>query len=90
MYLRSLITTLGIGAALAGSPTHAQDSTDAPAREPFRTRVTLGPQLLPSHPGSDSLSLSPFIDFARARGDNEFEFEAADESPGLTLVRTSG
>ena len=87
MYLRSLATILGAGAALAVSPAHAQDG---PQREPRRTRVMLGPQLVPSHPGSDKVSLRPFVDLSRARGDEEFEFEAPDESFGFPVLRTSG
>ena len=61
MFLRYAAPALVIAFA---PPALAQD--EAP-REPFRTRVTLGPQLVPSHPGSDEVSLRPFIDVARAR-----------------------
>ena len=72
------------------APARETPAQDEPAREPFRTRVTLGPQLVPSHPGSDRVVLRPFADFTRARGDREFEFEAPDESVGLPLLRGSG
>ena len=75
------------GAAVTVLPAHAQEDAE---RVPFRTRVTLGPQLVPSHPGSDEISLRPFIDVARARAGTEFEFEAPDESAGFTVLRTSG
>lgn len=75
-------------AVLLALPARAQD--EQPPREPMRTRIMLGPQLVPSHPGSDKLSLRPFIDFTRARGDKQFEFEAPDESAGLPLFRGSG
>ena len=60
------------------------------ASEQRRTRVALGPQLVPSYPGSDSVSLRPFIDLSRTRGDTPFEFEAADESFGFPLLRHEG
>ncbi|APR54212.1 MipA/OmpV family protein [Sphingomonas koreensis] len=84
MFLRYAAPALVIAFA---PPALAQD--EAP-REPFRTRVTLGPQLVPSHPGSDEVSLRPFIDVARARMGKEFEFEAPDEGAGFPVLRTSG
>ena len=86
MLLRHVVPVL-LAATVFAVPAHAQEEA---RREPFRTRVTLGPQLVPGHPGSDELSLRPFVDVARARGDNEFEFEAPDESAGFTVLRTSG
>jgi len=86
MFLHRFTPVLIAGTALA-FPAHAQEEA---AREPFRTRVTLGPQLVPSHPGADKISLRPFVDVARARGENEFEFEAPDESVGFPVLRTSG
>lgn len=81
-----------VASILAGTlvlilPARAQE---VPTREPFRTRVTLGPQLVPGHPGSDKVSLRPFVDVSRARGNDEFEFEAPDESFGFPVLRTSG
>jgi outer membrane protein len=58
--------------------------------EPVRTRVALGPQVLPKFPGSDKVDFRPFIDVSRARGDEQFEFEAADESFGFSLVEAEG
>ncbi|WP_343519963.1 MipA/OmpV family protein, partial [Sphingomonas sp.] len=69
-------------------PAHA--AQEEPEREPLRTRVTLGPQFVPSHPGSDKVSLRPFVDISRARGNDEFEFEAPDESFGFPVLRTTG
>lgn len=63
----------------------AQETT-----KPSRTRVVLGPQFVPSYPGADGISLRPLIDVARTRGETPFEFEAADESFGLPLVRRDG
>jgi MipA family protein len=51
-----------------------------------RTRVILGPQLSPAVPGSSDLSFGPFIEVGRARGDQPFDFEAADESFGFPVV----
>jgi len=53
---------------------------------PRRTRVALGPQLVPSYPGADGYSIRPLVDVSRARGDDEFAFEAADESFGFALL----
>jgi outer membrane scaffolding protein for murein synthesis (MipA/OmpV family) len=78
-------------AAIVGTicvPATAQEQD--PPREPRRTRIALGPQLVPSYPGSDDFSLRPLIDVARARGDTPFEFEAPDESFGFPLVRSGG
>ncbi|HSX55637.1 MAG TPA: MipA/OmpV family protein [Sphingomonas sp.] len=86
MLLRHVVPVL-LAATVFAVPAHAQEEA---RREPFRTRVTLGPQLVPGHPGSDELSLRPFVDVARARGDNEFEFEAPDESFGFPVLRASG
>lgn len=76
-----------IAAALVatGSVAHAQDRDEDDA--PRRTRVALGPQLVPSFPGSDKVAVRPLVDVARAQGDEPFAFEAPDESFGPTLVR---
>ncbi len=73
-----------LGAACATGAA-AQDQ-----REPRRTRIAAGPQVVPRYPGDDSVVVRPFLDVSRARGDEVFEFEAADESAGLALLRTSG
>jgi outer membrane protein len=69
-------------AALLGSlwtvPAAAQDGE--------RVRVALGPQLTPSYPGADGVSLRPFGDLSRAKGDEPFVFEAADDSFSVTLL----
>jgi len=65
-------------------PAQAQEAApDAPRR----TRIGLGPQLVPSYPGSDSVSLRPFVDISRTRGDTPFAFEAPDESVGFPVLR---
>ncbi|MGB3739786.1 MAG: MipA/OmpV family protein [Pontixanthobacter sp.] len=52
---------------------------------PRRTRVALGPQLVPSFPGADEVVLRPLFDFSRAEAGEEFAFEAPDESFGFSL-----
>ena len=70
-------------AAAALTPAHAED-------EPARTRITLGPQIYPSFPGSDDFDIGPLVDVSRVRGDKAFGFEAADESFGFALVKSHG
>lgn len=67
---------------LLPAQTVAQDGS----AEPWRYRVTLGPQVYPSYPGSDSHDFGPFVNVDRARGDQPFVFEAPDEGVGFTLV----
>lgn len=67
------------------SPVQAQD-----AQPPHRYRVTLGPQVGPRYPGADGANITPFFDLARARGDEQFVFSAADESFGLSLFQANG
>jgi outer membrane scaffolding protein for murein synthesis (MipA/OmpV family) len=84
------IERIAIAAALAmfaGTPAQAQDENED---APRRTRIGLGPQFVPSYPGSDRLSVRPFIDVSRARGDETFVFEAADESAGFSLWQRNG
>jgi len=73
----------GAAAALAATSAAAQD-------EQKRTRVTLGPQVYPSFPGSDHVDVGPLIDVSRARGDKPFAFEAPDESFGFALLKSHG
>ena len=73
-----------LAATICGaSPVAAQEA----APEPRRTRVALGPQLVPSYPGSNSVSVRPFVDVSRTRGDTPFAFEAPDESTGFPILR---
>lgn len=55
-----------------------------------RTRVALGPQVVPSFPGSKDHNVRPLVDVARARGSDIFAFEAVDESFDLELIDTGG
>lgn len=80
--MRCLMTLAAIGSLAA--PALAQEAGDTRDR---RTRVGIGPQLVPSFPGSKRVSLRPYIDVARARGDNAFAFEAPDESAGFPVLR---
>lgn len=59
-------------------------------REPLRTRIYLGPQLSAKSPGAKDLSVGPFFEVSRARGDTPFEFEAPDESFGFPVLDTGG
>lgn len=78
------IAATAVIALCAPAPALAQDDGDD---RPRRTRVALGPQLLPNYPGADDASLRPLIDFSRVRGDDEFPFEAPDESIGFALLQ---
>ncbi|MCC2975461.1 MipA/OmpV family protein [Sphingomonas sp. PL-96] len=71
-----------------GSAAFAQDAEEDRTRS--RTRIALGPQLVPSFPGSDSMRLRPLIDIARTRGNEPFPFEAPDEAAGPILWRSNG
>ena len=78
------LCVIGLGFTMtAPAPAAAQEE----AEEPRRTRVALGPQLVPSYPGSDTLAIRPLIDVSRADADEDFEFEAPDESFGFAVVR---
>ncbi|MBB3911133.1 MipA/OmpV family protein [Sphingomonas desiccabilis] len=76
--------------ALLATGTAAYGQEEREERAPRRTRIALGPQLVPSFPGSDSVSVRPLIDVARARGDDPFPFEAPDESSGPIVARSNG
>jgi outer membrane protein len=78
-------------AVLSGMPASAQDDPDLLEEDaPVRTRIGLGPKVYPSYPGSDEYSIGPLIEFERARGDQPFLFEAADDSFGFSLFKGSG
>ena len=80
------VRSLAAGAlVLVAVPAQAQDDV-----RPVRTRVGLGPQLVPSYPGSDRVNLRPLVDVSRARGDDPFAFEAVDESAGFTVLQRRG
>jgi len=81
---------LPVSHALAQSdPQLSREDTDQ-SREPRRYRIALGPQLVPSFPGSDGHVVRPMVDFSTARGDAPFAFEAPDESFGFPVVDVGG
>jgi outer membrane scaffolding protein for murein synthesis (MipA/OmpV family) len=89
------IAICGQGAAIlllvAAPAIRAQDSQpEEEVEEPRRTRIGLGVQLVPSYPGSDSVSVRPLIDVSRERGDAPFPFEAPDESFGFPVWERNG
>jgi len=73
-FVATLVLLASAGAA------EAQDD------RPRRTRVGLGPQLVPSYPGADGISLRPFVDVVSARGTDSLPFEAPDESAGFAVL----
>lgn len=75
---------LAAAAVLTPALAHAQEEA------PRRTRVTLGPQVQPRFPGSDSYSIRPYIDVSRTRGDDPYRFEAPDESTSIALINVDG
>ncbi|WP_428678995.1 MipA/OmpV family protein [Sphingopyxis sp.] len=82
--LAFLFSTMPL-AFFASAPAHASQDDDAPAK---RTRIILGPQLSPSWPGSEDLSVGPYVDLSRSPEGVPFEFEAPDESFGSPLVHS--
>ncbi len=76
---------LACAAALTiATPAAAQDEDD------YRVRVGLGGQLKPKFIGSDETQVLPLFDLDIARGDNEFAFEAPDDSFGIRLFSKGG
>ena len=97
-----MLRSFALAFALLASPLAAQeqpapesddrrdDDREESEKEPRRWRVSLGAQLVPSFPGSADHSVRPLIDVSRARGDDPFDFEAADESFGFPLISSGG
>jgi outer membrane scaffolding protein for murein synthesis (MipA/OmpV family) len=86
MNILSLLGFTGAAATLICSvPAAAQDEGEG-----RRVRVAIGVQLVPSFPGADDFSPRPLVDVAIARGDEQFGFEAPDESFGFTLLKSGG
>ncbi|UYY58657.1 MipA/OmpV family protein [Sphingomonas sp. S2-65] len=86
---KHILLAAGAALALLAPGLACAQGQDGP-REPRRIRLALGPQWVPSYPGSDELKLRPLIDVSTTRGDRPFAFEAADESAAIPLIRTSG
>lgn len=83
--VHALLLTGSIG--LCPTIAEAQEQDRVRDERPRRTRIALGPQLVPSFPGSKSVSVRPYLDISRARGDTPFAFEAPDESGGFPVIR---
>lgn len=86
MSIRRPLALAAIALALPFTPASAQERDNRPRR----TRVALGPSLQPRFPGSDKVTLRPFVDLSRARGDDPFIFEAPDESAAIGLINGDG
>ena len=84
--MRSLL----LAALALATPAAAQSLQRDTTREPVRTRVYVGPQIMPRTPGASEVRFGPFLDISRARGDEVFEFEAPDESFAIPLTRIGG
>jgi outer membrane protein len=89
MMFRPLLAAAALPCALFSTNAAAQVG-ESETKEPRRVRVALGPQLVPAYPGADNVSLSPLIDVAVARGNEPFDFEAADESIGFPVLQAGG
>jgi outer membrane protein len=89
---RPLLAAAALPCALFATNAAAQtaESDAKETKEPRRIRVALGPQFGPAYPGADNLSLSPLVDVAVARGSEQFDFEAADESFGFPVLKAGG
>ena len=72
------ILLAAVTTVLFGSAAGAQ----AQEKEPRRVRLALGPQVVPTFPGSDEVRVQPLIGVSLARGDTPFEFGASDQSFG--------
>ncbi|MCW4460675.1 MipA/OmpV family protein [Sphingomonas sp. BT-65] len=72
--------------ALMPVPAEAQDDDEGA----LETRVTLGPRLAPSFPGSDRVRLRPYVNISRRRGDQRFPFRAPDENPSRAVYDRGG
>jgi outer membrane scaffolding protein for murein synthesis (MipA/OmpV family) len=82
------IATAALLSMLGAATAHAQ--TEKPKKEPLRVRVGAGAQLVPTFPGSSDIHVSPYPDFAIARGKAPFVFEAPDESFGFPVKSLGG
>jgi outer membrane scaffolding protein for murein synthesis (MipA/OmpV family) len=84
-FCRAALTAGALIVALT-APALAQDDDEGPRR----TRISVGAHAYPSFPGSDDFDIGPLLDLDRARGDEPFRFEAADESFGFSLIDSGG
>lgn len=81
-------TATALALLLSPLPALAQDGSED--TRPRRTRVIVGPALVPNFPGSDEVALRPYFDLARARGDDIFLYSAPDESSSIAIVNRNG
>lgn len=90
MRYHALAAPLVILLALAAVPARAQEPEQQQEQEqdvrPWRTRVALGPQLVPDFPGASDVAIRPYIGVSRARGDDPFKFTAADDTFGVAVL----
>jgi outer membrane protein len=84
MKIIALAASAFLIAAIADRPAFAQEKRSITAR------VGLGAQLTPRYPGADKVQIGPFVDVSIKRGDENFGFEAPDESFGISIVSTNG
>ena len=84
--MKAALLACAAAALTFATPAAAQDSD----KEDYRVRVGLGGQLKPKFNGSDETQVLPLFDLDLARGDNEFPFEAPDDSFGIRLLSKGG
>jgi outer membrane protein len=71
-------------AAFVVQPAAAQE------RRSIDARVGLGAEVKPDYPGADEVGFGPLVNVDIRRGEEEFEFEAPDESFGFSIVSAGG
>jgi outer membrane protein len=77
------VRALSVCALLIPAAAAAQDDSSGTEK---RTRVFLGPQIQPAWPGAKDMRFRPYADISRAPEGTSFEYEAPDESAGLSLI----
>ena len=87
--MTSLRITLAaaIAAAAIATPAAAQSDTSTQGK---RWRVAAGAQVVPQYPGADDHAIRPLFGLSRAKAGEEFDFSAADQSFGISLLRADG
>jgi outer membrane protein len=87
MTLPISLRVFALCALLIPAAVSAQDESGGAEK---RTRIFLGPQIQPAWPGAKKMAFRPYADISRAPEGTPFEFEAPDESAGLSIVRARG
>lgn len=82
------IARFSLAAALVALATPAVAQTTDQGGD--RWRVRAGAQLVPEYPGADGHDIQPWIGLSRAKAGREFDFSAADQSSGFSLIETDG